>query len=166
MEVIVLQWTQISPSPKVEDHIFRLVSALLPLFTKSIHWPLKNYEPAFVVMFMAHFNMCLKTKYLLGIHGLEIIPMVVWEVTEQKSCRSKNMIRMKYSYCDHLVLTPCIQGDVHQHYGRNFCLPLHSRGDSSTLNKEIVFFKTFVMMYRTHTIIFQKTEDKSLVDIE
>jgi hypothetical protein len=55
---------------------------------------------------------------------------------------------MKYSYCDHLVLTPCIQGGLHQHYGRKFCLPFHSRGDFSTLKKETsVFSKTLETMY-------------------
>ena len=47
-----------------------------------------------------------------------------------------------------IFITPCIQGGVHQHYGRNFCLPLHSRGDFCTLNKETaVFSKTLETMY-------------------
>jgi len=91
----------------------------------------------------------LKTKYLLGTEVRESYSLTVCVgVTEQKCCRSKNTNRVKYSYCDHLVLTPCTQGGVHHHYGRNFCLPLHSRGDYSTLNKETsVFSNTLETMY-------------------
>jgi len=70
---------------------------------------------------------------------------------------------MKYSYCDHLVLTPCIQGGLNQHYGKNFCLPFHSRGDFSTLNKQkSVFSKTLETMYmNTQNNIAEDRKQKS-----